>query len=207
MKHRLFKKFASIDFNEYYYAVVNGEVYYGVSSLFNYKDKMLGIGIKRTEEQYFHTMKLPEIVVNALLRFSEDDNFDIKRVKKDIKDLMYSLTVKTYTELGDAYPDKKEEYATQGASKLLGIEALFKHTWKNPLIRDYVSKEWSFLFEEYSGRATRTVWLIRTHDDIINILSIKLFGDEKENEVIEVKRLLMDKELSIKFLEKIEKGE
>lgn len=206
MKHKLFKKFAQLDFNEYYWAQIHGDLYYGVSSIFNYRTKFLGINVDKQEEQYFHTMKIPEIVVSILHHFAHEEVFDYKATVKTIKTAMENITMDTYSRLSEQQPDLAEGLAKEGALRLTMIDALFNLTWKNPLIKDYLSKDWKFLFEEYSGRATRNIWLVRDVDDIINIISIKLFGDEKSNEVVELKRLLMDKNLSKQFLENVEKG-
>lgn len=217
MKKELFKKFATRDFNEYYVAEINNELYYGVSTLFNYKAQAYGITFNKTEEQYFHTMKIPEIIFELFNEFvntkAKDDGNETPKhfnLKVEVKNLETRLHERIETMIEDLYqtkPEHSEEITKFAQDQREKLNNLFTQGWTNCLLKDYSKKGWTFLFEEYAGVATRNVWFaVNDDNDLIQIVSIKLLGSQKDNIVVDMKRILLDYDLIKTLLETIYNG-
>lgn len=197
MKKRLFHKFGKRDFNEYYYALIQGDVYYGVSSVYYYQTKLMGIKVNLQEEQYFHTMKVPAVIMVLLSQFTElKEKFNVDEVREKLHADLLNNAIEEEHKL-----DKENEKLVQlNAQQRTMVNDMFYLDWEHPLIKDYKKKGWKFVQTEYAGKATRNIWLARTHEDLISVISVKLFGDAKSSEVIDIKRILMDTELVEDFV-------
>lgn len=216
---RLFKKFASLDSNEYYSAVINNEIYFGISSIFRYNRAILGglFALKTVEEQYFHTMKVPEIILQLLVRFvdlEDGESFWLQEEIDKIEDQLSDATVAMFGALAESIDEadpnrdtKLADILKRSKDRISSNVELFANSWKNASLTDYLNHDWHFVFKEYAGVATRNIYLARVQEDLMTVLMIKLFGNDKDNEVVEVKRLLMDKDLIIAFLDNTLKGE
>jgi hypothetical protein len=199
IKRRLFKEFGQLDNNRYYYANIHGEFYYGVATVFAYKERSVWGDKDMVEEESFVTTKIPEAVMVYLERFvqfvetkGEEDEFNFAEVRQDIEEKMMNVAL-----AGEPTPQ-----AMVFAQK---ISDSFHYSWNNDSINAYLegTKGWVHIYFEYNGLASRTVWLARSSEDTIDIICLKLFGMEGDNEVVSLKRILLTSDLAEKFLDKI----
>jgi hypothetical protein len=210
MKRKLFKKFHTIDSNDYYSAVIAGDAYFGVASNYFYRTRLLGlVDVSRVEEQYFHTVKIPDSIMCYVLAFLNTREIGIEihfpserehLAEKMIKELtehnemaeQRDMTAEQYLDVRKAY---KSMYDT--------VYAMFYNDWDNSLVEDMCNKGYTMVLSEYAGVATRNVWLANAYDDLVVFVQIKLLGSAKDNLVVDFKRVLMDAEVAQRFVDQI----
>jgi len=204
VKRRLFQEFGQLDNNRYYYANIHNEFYYGVSTLFHYKERSVWGDKDLAEEESFITTKIPEAVMVFLERFVqhveeqgvEGGAMDFVKVREQIKEKMIDsvLSVSEPTPTVMMYLQK--------------VSDSFYYDWTNKAVNAYLegTGHWTPIYFEYNGLASRMVWLARSNGDVIDIINLKLFGKAEENEVTSLKRILLTADLVELFLDKISSG-
>ena len=208
-RHKLFKQFFKLDFNDYYIANIFNEIYFAVGTQFYY-DEQTWLGKRqRSEEQNFASVKIPNHVALFLHELLE------RKIKRDengvivdsepLVDVINRAREKVFGELvtmeermleqNKGNPEAIREIKRYFKSDYEKLHTQFNLEWSNPTIEDHLSKGWELLLVEYAGRATRNVFLVRTQSELVTILGIKLFGNAELSEVVDYKRILMNDEI------------
>lgn len=208
---KLFKKFYLVDNNAYYYAVIGGDAYFGVSSLYHYKtvSPVFKIVKDHLEEQYFQSVKIHPSIGKYLVEFADGSDEDtLEMYRTTVRDKAISDIAGQETELllhASGFEERKE-ITTMFTKSYSGAYDMFDEKlcgWENLGIQDLMSRGWTFLSFEFAGQATRNIWLGRKHEDLIHIVRIKLFGSPKNNEMVDYQRVLMTRRIAQEYLEKI----
>lgn len=207
MLSKLFKKFMTIDFNEYYWAFINGEFYISVASMFTYTRKFLFFHWEVKGLQYLKTVKIPPHLFQLLVMFSrnlESEDPIENMVLTKLTDVLKKDTIAELLDmkeadmkLHDAENNKEVELqiTKDYSERLLNIYDMFELSWTNTVIKGFLKIHWEFLFQDYAGVGTRDIWLARVEGDLIHIMQLKVLGSEKNNEVVLVEKLLLNKRL------------
>lgn len=221
MKRRIFKKFYEIDFNDYYYAILGDDLYYGVASNYYYATKFLGFKIHRKEEQFFKTIKLPFVLMMYLNRFlhkdedTVDGEWSLVAQRGSLETGMMTELSGLHDQLIDRCMKDESDNHTEELKKIkefvkeqtLLIQSRFSLDWNSDVINAYLNDGWIFLFSEYSGTATQQIWLGMYMDDIFNVVAIKLLGKPDRNRVVDLQNIILNTELISAFLDAVQNKE
>lgn len=205
---KTFKKFLTIDWNDYMSAVVNDEFYLSIVSKFVVTRQWLFFKWKSVEQQYQKTIKMIPTVLQFLSVWSatleaSDPDFTIDAMRQSLKnDLILTIGDEQETELA-IHPEQETLITKAYGAKLLEIHNQFDLSWENPVVLAYLSQGWQFLIQTYAGVATRDVWLVRMQDDLMDVMMLKLFGKEDDSVVALSERLLLNKQIIDAYLESV----
>lgn len=212
MKHKLFKKFAQVDFNTYHYAIINGDIYYAVSTDYYYKTHLLGIiPVTRFEEESFVSVKIP----NAILSFLTDydnavknetvDTFSFDDSREHLASEMRRVVTAQHDETmsKDMVAEEFHFKRSLFAKMYDNIDAMFYNDWNNAIIPELTSNGYTFVLCEYTGVATRNLWFASYVDDLVSFVQVKLLGKADRNTLVDYKRVLMSDEILSGFLSNI----
>jgi len=222
MKSKLFKEFHKRDLNEYVYAILSNEFYYGVRTIVPVLARFGLFRWRTTETQYLQVIKFPpsmvellgsisaimhlnEEVANGIINPSDTEYVPtLEEVRDALKrDIIVALGEMKESELTQN-PENEKAIGKFYADRLLQIYDQFALSWTNPVVEGYLAKNWVFLMQVYAGVATRNLWFARIQDDVVNLMELKVFGSEKDNEVVRDSRLLLDKEIIDAYLERVQ---
>lgn len=210
MKHRLFKKFHTLDSNDYYVAKIHDEIYYGVSTVYRYKLRFLGVSVPMKEEESFVTVKVPESIIAILREIERNPDIPLHSARDNVQNSIIGSLAKHELELLESLPeDMRDSDTAKNIKRSYAVlydrtYKLFEHDWVSPFVHDnFINRNYSFLCTVYNGLASREVWYGRKYEDAILFHGIKLFGNAKDSDVVGMNRILMDKELLTKFLAQI----
>lgn len=215
MKSRIFKKFHAIDLNEYYSAVIGGEFYLAIRT---FVKTVLHIGPfrwRRNETQYFQTIKIPHSIMEMLRSFAtwmegEEETTDWLAtldqfragLKRDVITSLYELRESELTK----NPGNEKAITKFYADRLLQIYDTYDLSWECDVVNTYLKEGWTFLLQVYAGVATRNIWLAKVNDDLINLMELKVFGNQKASVVVRDERILLDKTIIDAFVKSAEGG-